>query len=101
MKQGRSIRAINLESVWRNGPNTLPIPDRGHWGIENRGHYVRDVTVDEDRSPVRTDNGPQLMACLRNFTIGVLRVVNKAINIASELRKLASKPHLPLQLLGL
>ena len=67
----------------------------------HRGLYVRDVTVDEDRSSVRTDNGPQFIACLRNFTIGVLRVVNKAINIASELRKLASKPHLPLQLLGL
>ncbi len=75
--------------------------NRGHWGIENRSHYVRDVTFDEDRSQVRTANGPQLMACLRNFTIGVLRVVNKATNIASELRKLASKPHLSLQLLGL
>jgi hypothetical protein len=40
------------------------------------------------------------MACLRNFTIGVLRVVNKAINIASELRKLTSESK-PLKLLEL
>jgi Transposase DDE domain len=35
---------------------------RGHWGIENRLHWVRDVTFDEDRSQVRTANGPQVMA---------------------------------------
>src|SRR3990172_6152688 len=36
--------------------------NRGHWEIENRSHYVRDVTFDEDRSQVRTQNGPQVMA---------------------------------------
>lgn len=82
-------------------PERLLSLNRGHWGIENRSHYVRDVTFDEDRSQIRTQSGPQLMACLRNFTIGLLRVVNKATNIASELRQLASKPHLPLQMLGL
>ena len=32
---------------------------RGHWGIENRLHWVRDVTFDEDRSQVRTGAAPQ------------------------------------------
>ncbi|MDQ3764375.1 MAG: transposase [Actinomycetota bacterium] len=31
---------------------------RGHWAIENRLHWVRDVTYDEDRSQVRTSTGP-------------------------------------------
>ena len=39
---------------------------RVHWGIENRIHCVRAVTLDKDRSQVRTDAGPQVMATLRN-----------------------------------
>ena len=35
---------------------------RGHWGIENRLHWVRDVTFDEDRSQVRTGAAPQVLA---------------------------------------
>jgi len=75
--------------------------NRGHWEIENRSHYVRDVTFDEDRCQVRTQNGPQVMASLRNFAIGTLRVVKKAGNIASALRNIASKPRLALQIIGL
>ena len=37
---------------------------RGHWAIENKLHYVRDVTFDEDRSQNRTAGGPQVMATL-------------------------------------
>ena len=41
---------------------------REHWHIENRVHWVRDVTFDEDRSQVRTGSAPQVMAALRNLT---------------------------------
>ncbi|RKZ74104.1 MAG: hypothetical protein DRR19_30395 [Candidatus Parabeggiatoa sp. nov. 1] len=75
--------------------------NRGHWGIENRSHYVRDVTFDEENSQIRTGNGPQIMACLPNFAIGTLRVIKSATNIASTLRYLAAKPHRTLELLGL
>jgi len=40
---------------------------QGHWGIENRLHWVRDVVFDEDRHQLRTRNGPQVMATLRNL----------------------------------
>ena len=40
---------------------------RGHWGIENRLHWVRDVVFGEDRSQVRTESAPQLLAALRNL----------------------------------
>ena len=59
--------------------------NRGHWSIENRSHYLRDVTFDEDRSTVRTANGPAVMACLRNFAISLLRLGA----IATIARKLA------------
>jgi hypothetical protein len=33
---------------------------RGHWDIEDRLHWVRDVTYDQDASQVRTDSGPRV-----------------------------------------
>jgi hypothetical protein len=38
---------------------------RGHWQIENRLHWVRDVTYGEDASRVRTGNSPRMMASPR------------------------------------
>jgi predicted transposase YbfD/YdcC len=35
--------------------------NRGHWEIENRVHHVRDVTYDEDRCRIRTQNGARMM----------------------------------------
>lgn len=43
---------------------------RGHWVIENRSHWVRDVTMDEDRSQVRKGNIAEVMAGLRNAERG-------------------------------
>lgn len=37
--------------------------------IENRPRFIRNTTFDEDRSPVRTEHGPENMATLRNLTI--------------------------------
>jgi len=37
---------------------------RGHWAIENRPHWVRDVTYAEDHCQVRSGNGPHVMATL-------------------------------------
>lgn len=73
---------------------------RGHWGIENKSHYVRDFTFDEDRSQIRKHSGPRVMATLRNFAISVLRLFGYH-NIAAALRDMAAKPHLALQLVGI
>jgi len=59
------------------------------------------VTFDEDKSQIRTGSGPQIMACLRNFAIGTLRVVKNATNIAEAKRDIAAKPHRALELIGL
>ena len=58
---------------------------RGHWGIENRLHWVRDVTFDEDRCQIRTGTAPQVMAALCNLVIGMFRL-NGVRNIAAALR---------------
>jgi predicted transposase YbfD/YdcC len=54
-------------------PEQLLALARNHWSIENRSHYVRDVSYDEDRSRVRTGAGPRMMAILRNLAIALLR----------------------------
>jgi predicted transposase YbfD/YdcC len=64
---------------------------RGHWGIEVRLHWVRDVTFDEDRSQVRTGTGPRVMASLRNLVISMLRL-DGVTNIAQALRHHARDP---------
>ena len=45
---------------------------RGHWSIENSSHYVRDVTFGEDRSHLRSGQGPQIMAAFRNLAITLI-----------------------------
>lgn len=74
--------------------------NRGHWSIENRLHWVRDVTFDEDRSQVRRGRAAHAMASLRNLAIGLLRLA-RAVNIAAALRHCAAKPHKALRLIGL
>jgi predicted transposase YbfD/YdcC len=71
---------------------------RGHWTIENRLHWVRDVTYDEDRSQVRTATGPRAMASLRNLALSVLRIAG-ATNIAHAIRHHAWDPLRPVKLL--
>jgi len=73
---------------------------RGHWAIENRLHYVRDVTFGEDGSQVRTGSAPEVMAALRNVVIGVLRAAGRT-NIAAGLRDIGWQPGAALRLLGL
>lgn len=72
---------------------------RGHWAIENRSHWVRDVTFDEDRSQARTGAIPQVMAALRNLAIGLLRLAGFSA-IAPATRRLAALPWQALALLG-
>lgn len=80
-------------------PSMLLQYNRQHWSIEDRLHYVRDVTFDEDRSQIKTKSGPQMMACIRNFVISVLNILGLK-KIASSIRFFASKPHKTLAVLG-
>ncbi len=57
---------------------------RGHWGIENRNHCVKDITMNEDNSRIRIK--ADLFARLRSFALNVLRA-NQVENINQELYK--------------
>ncbi len=58
---------------------------RTHWGIENRVHYVRDVTLGEDASRIRKGSAPQAMAAVRNLVLNILRRAGVK-NIAAGVR---------------
>ena len=73
---------------------------QGHWGIENRLHWVRDVVFDEDRHQLRTRNGPEIMAALRNLTISLIRLAHGAqAAIASTTRSLSRQPKRAIKLI--
>ena len=94
--------AYAVTSLWPHeaGPRRLLELNRGHWGIENRLHYMRDVILGEGGSQVRTGSAPQVMAALRNTVIGLLRLAGAA-NIAAALRRKSAHPEEALALLGL
>jgi predicted transposase YbfD/YdcC len=51
----------------------LGVAVRSHWGIENRLHWVLDVTFGEDACRVRADRGAHNLAVLRHFALNLLR----------------------------
>lgn len=50
---------------------------RGHWGIENRLHWVLDVTMGEDANRTSKDHGPENMAILRRLALNLLRMARE------------------------
>jgi len=72
---------------------------RGHWGIENKIHWVRDETFGEDRCRVRTGAAPQILAGVRNLVMNWLR--SRKVNaIAASLRENAWNPRPLFAILG-
>lgn len=72
---------------------------RGHWGIENLLHHVRDRTFREEDSKVRTGHLPRTMAGLRSLAISIFRQ-NGHTNIAAALRQTGRDHIRPLRILG-
>ena len=98
-KRSETVYLITSLSPQKASPEQLLELNRGHWNIENKSHYVRDVTFDEDRSQIRTKTGPRMMAILRNLAISLLRLAGY-VNIAEAIRDMAAKPYRSLQLIG-
>ena len=77
LKTGKS----SIEVAWsltslgtdRAGPEELLALVRNHWHIENRLHYVRDFTYDEDRCRAYVRHLPRNLACLTNVAIAIVR----------------------------
>ena len=82
------------------GPAQVLSHNRNHWSIENRSHWVRDVTFDEDRCRIRTGAGAQVTASLRNFAISLLPMAGTRY-IPPALRFCSNDRLRPLRLIGL
>jgi predicted transposase YbfD/YdcC len=95
----KTVEVVYLITSDRHAdPATLAAWIRGHWHIENKLHWVRDVTYQEDKSLVRTGNAPRVMASLRGLAISLLRLDGHA-NIAAANRHHARDPQRTLTLL--
>jgi hypothetical protein len=78
----------------------LPGLTRGHWGIENGLHGVRDWTLREDASRIRKGSGPEVMAALRNIVIFLFKRLGHK-NAAAATRHYVCNPEKSLELLSI
>ena len=76
--------------------------NRDHWRIETKLHAVRDMTLGEDASQIRTGNAPRFMAIFNNLLISLIRIKEGInANIRAATQKAASNLSYTLSLLTL
>lgn len=57
---------------------------RGHWGIENRLHWVLDVVFRDDLARLRTGHGPANMAVVRHMAVNLLRQAAPSVSLKNR-----------------
>ena len=68
-------------------PQRVLATNRGHWSIENCCHYIVDWNYHEDRSRIKTGNGPENITRLRRFAIGIIKS-KKVRSVSQKMRQL-------------
>ena len=99
IRDPETVYGITSLTAWQANPADVLNYNRGHWEIENRSHYVRDRTYDEDRSQLRTGSAPQVMATMRNIAMSLLRLAGWT-NIKRGTEKMSRNLGQTLALLG-
>jgi predicted transposase YbfD/YdcC len=92
------LAITSLPRLRANAEKLLSIA-REHWSIENRLHYVRDVSMGEDACRVRSGHAPQNLAALRNLAIGLIRQRTRHKYIPDALRRFIADPFAVLALI--
>ena len=95
-----AVLGVTSLSAREAAPEHLAGYVRRHWSIENKIHWVRDVTLREDASQVRKGPKFRIMATLRNLAIGLIRQAGYT-RIAATIRKIRNDALLLLTVLGL
>lgn len=103
LKTGESrieeVYAITSRPPERGSPKDLLVANRGHWGIENSLHWIRDVTFGEDHCPICKRDAPQAFAALRNLVLALMRSLGHT-NMAEAMDSYSAKPESALITLG-
>lgn len=62
---------------------------RSHWGIENKLHWVLDVTWNEDKSRIRKDNSPEIISMMRKWALNIINQHKGSLSVKRMTRKIA------------
>ena len=77
-----ALEAGDRATTAHPSPARLLALKREHWAIENRLHWVRDVSMDEDRCRVRA--GGRALASIRNLGLSLIRARGLSVREARE-----------------
>ena len=102
--RGQPISAVAALGVASPAPDQASPADlagyvREQWSVESL-HWLRDTLYQEDKSKVRTRNGPRVMAALRNLAIGALRMAGRT-DVTEATRWAGRSMDRPFTILGL
>ena len=94
-----AVLYITSLSADETTPDDLLAHVRGHWRVEHM-HWLRDVIWKEDKSLIRTGNGPQVWSALANLVITLFRI-HGVTSFTEETRRIAQDPRRALRMLDL
>jgi predicted transposase YbfD/YdcC len=97
--RAEAVLCITSLAAGETTPEDLLAHVRGHWRVEH-AHWLRDVIWKEDKSLIRTGNGPQIWSALANLVITLFRI-HGVTSFAKETRRCAQDPRRALQFLDL
>lgn len=70
----RHETAYYISSIRKNNAKYFGIHIRDHWGIENRLHWVKDVSMKEDTSRTACGMAAENISIIRNIAINIFRL---------------------------
>jgi predicted transposase YbfD/YdcC len=97
--RAESVLYLTSLSADETTPEDLLAHVRGHWRVEH-AHWLRDVIWKEDKSLIRTGNGPQIWSAVANLVITLFRI-HGVTRFTEETRRIAQDPRRALRILDL
>jgi len=97
--RAESVLYLTSLAADQTTPEDLLAHVRGHWQVEHT-HWLRDVIWKEDKSLIRTGNGPQVWSAITNLVITLFRI-HGVTRFAEETRRCVQDPRRALQMLGI
>ena len=74
-EEGEKVHEETMFAISSHPPKVKMLSKhiRGHWGIENRQHWILDVTFSEDKSRIRKGSSPEISAAFRRMALNILQ----------------------------